>query len=457
MVVNRNYWIIEKSKDFKLIFFPTLYKIYKIKDEKELFKKLSELVEEDNKEEENFLKEISKNFCNERKTINRLVLGISNICNFNCIYCYAQGGSYGGFQGLMSVETAKFVINKLVNNFLIKNIQFFGGEPLLGYETMEFVCKYFEFLYSNRKINYMPNFAVVTNGSILSKKIIELFKKYKIYVTVSLDGPPEINRFLRKDRLERDKNALIIKNIKTLINEGIKVGIEATYTNFHIENRITVWDCLKYFYEEFGFTSCHIPPVNCGNNVNYSLAVFPTNTQTCISIYREAIKECINSWINGKEMLSFSFLDRYLESILKKLKSPLFCPAYNETLAIWWNGDIYPCFMFYGNEQFKICNIENFEIFETDILKYNLKYLTYLKKLDREKCNNCVIRWLCNICIGGVYNEKSKIEEIPEYYCSWQKGMIEEIIGYLCYIKGNKNLWDRLVKNIKEKHEKFKS
>ncbi|MEO0296547.1 MAG: SPASM domain-containing protein [candidate division WOR-3 bacterium] len=156
-------------------------------------------------------------------------------------------------------------------------------------------------------------------------------------------------------------------------------------------------------------------------------------------------------------MLSFSFLDRYLESILKKQKLPLFCPAYNDTLAIWWNGDIYPCFMFYGNEQFKICNIENFEIFETDILKYNLKYLNYLKKLDREKCNNCVIRWLCNICIGGVYNEKSKIEEIPEYYCSWQRGMIEEIIGYLCYIKGNKNLWDRLVKNIKEKHEKFKS
>ena len=65
----------------------------------------TELNNEKNKNEKLLNK--SKN-----KLINKIVFNVSNMCNLNCKYCYANGGNYNREDSLMSLNTAKIIINE---------------------------------------------------------------------------------------------------------------------------------------------------------------------------------------------------------------------------------------------------------------------------------------------------------------------------------------------------------
>jgi uncharacterized protein len=101
------------------------------------------------------------------REIGRITLHISNICNLRCKYCYANGGNYNQQEGLMNIETASKFIDFCTSHFdNIGNIIFFGGEPLLNPEIIEYVCKSFKELHKNKTNDYIPNFGIITNAQL---------------------------------------------------------------------------------------------------------------------------------------------------------------------------------------------------------------------------------------------------------------------------------------------------
>lgn len=111
-----------------------------------------------------------RRYVNLADNINSVRVNVSNTCNLRCKYCYANHGNYGTSDRLMSIEIADLVckyIGKFIPN--IKEVSFFGGEPLLNIDIIEYIC---ERLY-NRNIK----FSMVTNLSILNDKIISTISK----------------------------------------------------------------------------------------------------------------------------------------------------------------------------------------------------------------------------------------------------------------------------------------
>ena len=158
-----------------------------------------------------------------RFVLDRLVLNVSNVCNLNCCYCYAKGGSYGEDESFMEENVAIRTVDYFYNRYNdINSIQFFGGEPLLNPEIIQTVCEHILDKYNKNKIQKLPVFAVVTNGTIMSSKILEILSDYKIQITVSIDGPQFIHDPLRGQGTY-DK---IIENIEYLKNENITIGVE---------------------------------------------------------------------------------------------------------------------------------------------------------------------------------------------------------------------------------------
>ena len=79
------------------------------------------------------------------KKCSRLILVISKLCNLNCRYCYASGGSYGNSENkLMNLEMLKKSIESVIELFPdgIEAIQFFGGEPLVNIDIIEDEIQY---------------------------------------------------------------------------------------------------------------------------------------------------------------------------------------------------------------------------------------------------------------------------------------------------------------------------
>jgi len=97
-----------------------------------------------------------------------------------------------------------------------------GGEPLLlpNKDLEEFL----KFAY-----RLTGKSSVVTNGLLIDDEKIKIFKRYKATVDVSLDGFPHMNI----PRMPPEKTEIVMKNIETLIQEGVTVSVMAVLHKYN--------------------------------------------------------------------------------------------------------------------------------------------------------------------------------------------------------------------------------
>ncbi len=82
-------------------------------------------------------------------------------CNFRCFYCFEEGHKH---QATMTEETALKIVRFLkVQNKNEVNIVWFGGEPMLGFDLIMFLCRQLQ----NEGIDYTSS--MITNGSLFTE------------------------------------------------------------------------------------------------------------------------------------------------------------------------------------------------------------------------------------------------------------------------------------------------
>ena len=82
---------------------------------------------------------------NKSKDVKALCLNVAHDCNLRCKYCFASKGDYEGKRELMSPEVGKEAVKFLAQKSgALKNVEidFFGGEPLLAWDTVTEVVSY---------------------------------------------------------------------------------------------------------------------------------------------------------------------------------------------------------------------------------------------------------------------------------------------------------------------------
>ncbi|MBN1977592.1 MAG: radical SAM protein [Anaerolineae bacterium] len=240
--------------------------------------------------------------------LQKLVLNVSNDCNMRCRYCYAGGGSYGGNRALMTPQIACQAVERVFEHYKnVHTVMFFGGEPILNPDAIEVCCKRVLELYHQRAVLQMPRLGMVTNGLVLSRRMLDIIRRYELLVTVSLDGPAEINDLLRVSCDEKGSFRRIARNIRRTqeATGGREPSrIEATYTSAHHAAGFSVMDLADYFDREFGIRDCHVAPV----------AVEPGHRLGCrnqlenADVFREAAVQLVESWSTESPRQVFSML-----------------------------------------------------------------------------------------------------------------------------------------------------
>ena len=107
--------------------------------------------------------------------IKALCLHVSHDCNLRCKYCFAETGDFGTGRKIMPVETGKKAIDFLIEKSTGREnleLDFFGGEPLMAWETVVETVKYARSIEKQHGKNF--RFTMTTNGVLLDdeKKII---------------------------------------------------------------------------------------------------------------------------------------------------------------------------------------------------------------------------------------------------------------------------------------------
>jgi len=158
-------------------------------------------------------------------------------CNLACVGCYEEtmrdAGNEGGTYDLDTAVESAIQTCKATGS---KSLTLFGGEPfLLPINDLEIVLE--------RVTAAGLSVSAQTNGTIITPKHLELFKRYHVSIGLSLDGPDELNDWRvvrvkpenqhRQLELTRLQTSLIHKNVDRLLEAGIVPSIITTITAFN--------------------------------------------------------------------------------------------------------------------------------------------------------------------------------------------------------------------------------
>lgn len=87
----------------------------------------------------------------------------------------------------MSQETAAKAVNiALQTTAQYVTFEFQGGEPLMNFDTLQFIVEYAE--EQNQSCGKNLEFSVVTNLMLLDEEKLEFLAEHKVSICTSLDG-----------------------------------------------------------------------------------------------------------------------------------------------------------------------------------------------------------------------------------------------------------------------------
>lgn len=362
---------------------------------------------------------------NER-VIDRITVHVSNDCNLRCKYCYASGGNYQSPKKLMSEDTAEAFVDFCIREFSeVRNIVFFGGEPLLNPSEILHICQLFEYNYKVGKIRVLPKFGAITNGTIMSPLIMEIIKTHFSFITVSIDGPKSINDFNRVDKNGNGCFSRISKFIKNVRNiSNLDIQYEATYTESHLKMGYTRENIHKFMHETFHIAGNVLDEYNMEKN----------------SILDE------RSYYSAEDIVNHKYPEGFW-SIIQTLvtKHPkTMCQLYWQNLSVSVDGDIYPCHMNVGTKNCCLGNIKSHNAYAVpqDFLSNHPGIAEGFK--NNKICNDCWARNLCGGCSRlWFYDEYCQnYSSLPNRsICERNNKHLENILISIYNLKANPSKW----------------
>lgn len=373
-----------------------------------------------------------------------LYLFISQECNLRCTYCYGDEGEYGR-RGLMNEETLENTFKTFFNDKGEGHfITFFGGEPLLNFPLMKKAAELADEYRIGKKAN--TSFAIVTNGTIYNPEIKAFFHTHIKDVTFSLDGPREINDGQRISKSDFSVHDLSSRNIKKFT--------ENAHFNWAFRTIVTKksYDRAEDIYKHHAsFSPGGIGIVNVDVPKDNPLYLNEEEYRCFIEKIVEINRKGLRSFVEGGQPIAFEYPFYILFYFISKRHALYHCNAGANLLAVTAEGDVYPCHRFVGIEEFRMGNVTDVGLRESQ--RYNdirQKFIYYTVD-NRDGCMDCWARYLCGgSCFKYSYAEHGRMQPPVERHCFYMKTIIEELLPDIVEIIENQDERNRLMQRLKE-------
>lgn len=183
----------------------------------------------------------------------QLLVNVAQICNLKCDYCAAGAdGSFGEAMKHVDLETIYEQVRSVLHDIPSGGeftLTYFGGEPLVAPENIRGLARFVRLQTAGRGIRVQHR--VITNGTLLSPANAELLAEIGCHVTISLDGPPEINDRFRKTKGGQGSTAATLRGLGFLQNVRSRLGSLSASAVFgrHYTDVVSTYR----FFREFGF------------------------------------------------------------------------------------------------------------------------------------------------------------------------------------------------------------
>lgn len=359
--------------------------------------------------------------------INTLVLHVTQTCNLMCRYCYHDGGNgTDRFSASMDQSVARRAVDFLFDNSgnlpdLV--LVFFGGEPLLNPKLISDTIAYADSKAadSGKKISY----AMTTNGTLLTDKMIAFIREHRIGMTVSIDGTRAAHDRFRRFPDGSPSYDVILPGVKKLLGTGMTKPVVA---------RVTLAKAVGDIHQslihllDLGFTEAGFSPVTTAEND------FLLDTVQ-MDVLLDQFKALSNLFVEmalENRFLGFTNLVDLLVNLHEGEVRHHPCGAGIGMFSVDPKGGLFLCQRLTHNRDAHMGDVFN---------GFNRTKLAAFRKAaglsNKKPCNGC---WAGSICAGGCYHEaairRGSLVSPNLHYCRWIKSWIETGLNAYARLSG---------------------
>jgi uncharacterized protein len=382
------------------------------------------------------------NLLGESSRLTGFYLFVSQECNLACSYCYGDGGEYRKSKMIMDERTADNFIDKFITDqnpgYLIN---FFGGEPLLNLPLIQKVIDRVRAKTEPHGIRTVFN--MTTNGTVWNSKIAEFVDKNIDTLTVSLDGPKDINDAQRPSCGNFSSYDKTVRTIDNLKEQGSRYTIRTIMTK-------NSFGRLKEIYshnsELAGKGGVGLSTVDVHDK--HALGLTDHEHQTLVDEIVEINSESLRSLADSDNPQFNEYTSELCKLIFGRQFRPRPCNAGQTVLAVAADGELYPCHRFVGYQEFCVGNVND----EQPLNDNYSKLCQSFKETSVDKNPHCSGCWLQHLCGGSCYVishlREDDVFKPPARYCYLKKTVYDRMLGELAEIMIDPSRKARFVENV---------
>ena len=349
-----------------------------------------------------------------------MVLNVTNQCNLSCEYCYEYGEDKivdtenGKQPKFMSEQTARdsvdFMLKESGTN-PIAHVTFFGGETLLNFAVLQTTIAYAR--QRAAELGKQVDFSLTTNGTLLKPEVIEFLADNHVGVTISIDGPKEVQDKFRVFHNGSGSYDVVAPKIKELLKRHTSrpIGARVTLTS----GKMDVKRIYQHLTEDIGFWEVGFAPVTTAPNRGHALS--DRGYDEMLEQFRDLAYEFLEASVQNRHH-GFSNVKETLEELHKGVSKAFPCGAGLGLLGVATDGDVALCHRFAGSDSHKLGTVRDGIARDAQRAFLESHHIA-----DKTDCSTC---WARPLCSGGCYHEAhtryGDTRHPNLHYCDWIRG-----------------------------------
>jgi uncharacterized protein len=301
-------------------------------------------------------------------------------CNLRCNYCFIREKRLNRFTSEMGKRALDFLVMNSGSSDKL-NYTFFGGEPLLEFDSMYEVIKYSDEV--TKTTGKKIIFNATTNGLLLNEEVLKK-SQGKVNYLISIDG----------DEKTHDKHRVTKNGEGSFKNVFNKIALVKKFQPWTGARMTVCPDTVSELYHNVDFLY--------RNGINQFLigaSIEMDWDENALHIYEEQFKrlgEYHMAKTANKEPFRMNFFEK--DETQDCLNGVWGCYAGRNHVIITYNGDIYPCSKFIGLESYNCAEFYLGNIFEGITNLTAREKLFNMKGYHFKSCQDCSE---IDACTGG--------------------------------------------------------
>jgi len=352
--------------------------------------------------------------------LSTMVLNVTNKCNLACTYCYEYGEDKivdtenGKKPKFMSEATARESVDFMLRESGPSpraHLTFFGGETLLNFPVLKSTVAYAKQRAAD--LGKIVDFSLTTNATLLRPEIVAFLIENDVGVTVSIDGPKEMQDRFRVFHNGAGSYDEVMPKVRDLLQKhrGRPIGARVTLTRQTLDVR----RIYAHLTEDIGFTEVGFAPVTTAGGRDY--AIGDDGFDRLLAQFQDLAQDFLQAALAHRHH-GFSNVKETIEEIHKGVSKAYPCGAGLGLMGVATDGDVNLCHRFAGSDEHKFGTVRD----GVDRAAQR-RFLERHHLDDKTDCQTC---WARPLCSGGCYHEahtRYGTTTSPNlHYCEWIRG-----------------------------------